>query len=84
MRLEIDLSLPIYCDGVTIMRTVANQITPLRKWNPAIRPPRYYDHYFCPGKMLIHFLIKSPRQYDHLVNLTKHHLLKPPTRTYNH
>ena len=35
MRLEIDLSLPIYCDWVTIMRKVANQITPLRKWNPA-------------------------------------------------
>ena len=26
-----------------------------------IRPPRCYDHFFCPGETSIHFLIRKPR-----------------------
>ena len=37
------------------------------QWNPSLRPPRCYGHYFwLPGKTAIHFPVKKNRRwYDH-------------------
>ena len=42
-----------------------------------IRPPRYYSHFFGPGKMPIHFLIKTSLLCDHPVYATNDHFLIP-------
>ena len=34
------------------------------QWNPAIRPPRYYDHFFVARAKAHSFLIWKPRYYD--------------------
>ena len=48
------------------MKTLLSSLNSVRcersevQWNPALRPPRYYSYLILlPGKMAIHFLVKT-------------------------